>query len=76
MVGSPCCPRDSEESSPAPQFESISSSVLIILYGTTLTFVHDYCRKDSFDYADLCQQSDVSVFNMLSRLVIALLPRS
>ena len=25
---------------------------------------------------DLCQQSNVSVFNMLSRLVIAFLPRS
>ena len=28
LVWSPCCPRDSQESSPAPQFESINSSVL------------------------------------------------
>ena len=35
-------PRDSEESSPAPQFKSISSLVLSLLYGPTLTFVHDY----------------------------------
>ena len=28
LFWSPCCPRDSKESSPAPQFESISSSVL------------------------------------------------
>ena len=27
MVGSPCSPRDSQESSPTPQFESINSSV-------------------------------------------------
>ena len=28
MVSSPCSPRDSQESSPVPQFEGISSSVL------------------------------------------------
>ena len=28
LVGSPCCPRDSEESSLAPQFKSINSSVV------------------------------------------------
>ena len=39
---SPCCPRDSQESSPAPQFESISSSVLCLLYGPALTSVHNY----------------------------------
>ena len=32
MVGSPCSPRDSQESSPTPQFKSISSSVLSFLY--------------------------------------------
>ena len=42
---SPCCPRDSQKSSPAPQFESISSSVLSPLYGQTLTSVHDYWKK-------------------------------
>ena len=31
-----------QESSPAPQFESINSSVLSRLYGPTLTSVHDY----------------------------------
>ena len=30
----------------------------------------------SLDYMDLCWQSNVSVFNMLSRLVITFLPRS
>ena len=36
LVGSPCSPRDSEESSPAPQFESINSSVLSLLCSLTL----------------------------------------
>ena len=61
-VGSPCCPRDSQESSPAPQFESINSLVLSLLYGSTITSVHDYWKNHSFDYTDLCQQSDVSAF--------------
>ena len=41
----PCCPRDTQESSPAPQFKSISSSKLSLLYGPTLPSVHDY-RKN------------------------------
>ena len=35
LVGSPCSPRDSQESSPTP-FKSISSSALSLLYGPTL----------------------------------------
>ena len=31
LVGSPCSPRDSQESSPTPQFKSINSSVLSFL---------------------------------------------
>ena len=34
---------DSQESSPTPQFKSINSSVLSLLYSPTLTFVHDCC---------------------------------
>ena len=60
-----------------PQLKSINSSALSFLYGPTLTSVHDYWKNHSFDYTNLCQQSDVSVFfNMLSRLVLALLPKS
>ena len=36
LVGSPCSPRDSQESSPTPQFKSINSSMLSFLYGLTL----------------------------------------
>ena len=45
LVGCPCSPRDSEESSPTPQFKSISSSALSLLHSPTLTSIHD-CRKN------------------------------
>ena len=69
-------PRDSQESSLTPQFKSINSSALSFLYSPTLTSIHDYWKNHSFDYMDLCWQNNVSDFNMLSRLVIAFLPRS
>ena len=37
------------ESSPAPQFESINFLALRLLYGPTLTSVHDYWKNHSFD---------------------------
>ena len=40
---------DSQESSPAPQVERINSSVLSLLYGSTLTSIHNYWKKHSFD---------------------------
>ena len=54
--------RTVKESSPTPQFESISSSMLILLYGPILTSVHDYWKNHSFDYTNLCWQSNVSAF--------------
>ena len=71
-----CCPEDSQESSPTPQFKSVNFSVLSFLYGPALTSIHDYWRSHSFDYTDLCWQSDISAFNILSRFVIAFLPKS
>ena len=50
------------ESSPAAQLESINSSMLSLLYGPILTSVHDSWKNSSFDYMDLCWQSDVSAF--------------
>ena len=44
LTGSPCSPRDSQESSPTPQFKSISSSVLSLLYGPALTPIHDHWK--------------------------------
>ena len=43
----------------APQFESINSSVLSLLFGPTLTTVHDYWKNCRFEYMDLCWQSNV-----------------
>ena len=37
------------KSSPTPQFKSINSSALIFLYSPTLTPIHDYWKKHSFD---------------------------
>ena len=41
LQASPCCPRDSPKSYLAPQFEIINSSALSLLYGPTLTSIHD-----------------------------------
>ena len=50
-------------SSPAPpQFKTTNSLAHSFLYGPTLIPVHDYWKNHSFDYTDLCQQSDVSAF--------------
>ena len=49
LGGYPCSPRDSQESSPTPQFKSINSSVLSFLYNPTLTSIHDYWKNHSFD---------------------------
>ena len=42
LVWSLCSPRDSQESSLTPQFKSINSSALNLLYGPALTSIHDY----------------------------------
>ena len=76
LGGFPCCPRDSQESTPTPQFKSINSLLLSFLYSSTLTPIHDYWKNHTVDYMDLGWQSNVSLFNMLFRLVITLLPRS
>ena len=62
LVGSPCSPRDSQESSPTPQFKSINSSAHSFLYSPTLTSVYDYWKNHSFGYTDLCWHSNVSAF--------------
>ena len=49
LVGSPCWPRDSQESSLAPQFKSINSLGLSFLYSPTLTSIHDYWKSQNFD---------------------------
>ena len=60
--GSPCSPRDSQESFPTPLFKSINSLAFNFLYSPTLTFIHDYWKNHSLDQTDLCWQSNVSAF--------------
>ena len=62
LVLSPFCPRDSQETSPAPQFKSINSSALNLFYGPALTSIPDYWKNHSFDYMNFCQQRAVSAF--------------
>ena len=53
------------------QHHSSKSSVLqcsFFFYCPALTSLHDHWKNHSFDYTDLCKQSTVSVFNMLSGL--------
>ena len=45
LVGSPCCPRDSQESSPTPQFKYINFLALSFLYSPTLTSIYDHWKK-------------------------------
>ena len=41
----PCSPRDSQESSPAPQFKSINSLALSFLYSPTLISIHSILKS-------------------------------
>ena len=54
--------KDSQESSPTPQFKSINSSVLSFLYGPNLISIYDYWKNYSFEYTNLCWQRNVSAF--------------
>ena len=62
LVGFPCSPRDSQESSPTPQFKSINFLVLSFSHSSTLTSTHDHWKDHSLDQTDLCWQSNVSAF--------------
>ena len=63
-------------------FQWVSSShqvakVFSLLYGPTLTSVHDYWKNHSFDFIWTFVGKVMSLlFNMLSRVVIAFFPRS
>ena len=73
---SPCSPRDSKEASPAPQFESINSAALSLLYSSVLTSIHDYWKIITLTIWTYAGKVISLLLNMLSRFVIAFLPRS
>ena len=66
----PCCPRDSQESSPTPQFKSINSLVHILLYGLS----HPYMTTGTI--ALTIWAFVHRGMSLLSRFVIAFLPRN
>ena len=77
LVWSPCSPRDSQESSPTPQFKGINSLVLSLLYAPTLTF-HPYMTTGKI--IALTTRTFVGkviylLFNILSSLVKTFPPR-
>ena len=78
LVWSPCYPRDSQKSYPTPQFKSINSSVLSLLYSPLLTSIYDYCTGKTIALTIWTFVSKMMplLFNTLSRLVIAFLPGS
>ena len=46
LVGSPCSPGDSQESSPIPQLKSINSLALSLLYSPSISMlIHNYVWK-------------------------------
>ena len=49
-----------QKCSPAPQFKSISSSALSLLYGLAQTSINDFWKNHSIVNMDLCWQSDVA----------------
>ena len=64
------------ESSPTPQFKSTNSLVLGFLYSPTLTSIHDDWKNHSLTRWTFVGKVMSLLFNMLSSLIIAFLPRS
>ena len=49
LVGSPCSPRNCQESSPTPQFKSNNSLAISFLHSPTLTSIHNHWKNHSLD---------------------------
>ena len=78
LVWSPCCPRDYQESSPGPQFKSISSSVLRTDAFELVQLSHPYVTTGkiiALTIQTLVSKVMALLFNILSRFVITFLPR-
>ena len=64
------------ESSPTPQFKNVNSLALSFLHSPILTSIHDYGKTRALTRRTSVSKVMSLLFNMLSRLVIAFLPRS
>ena len=76
LVGSPCSPKDSQESSPAPQFKSI-----ILWHSAFFILQRSHPFMTTGKTKALTRWTFVGkvmslLFNILSRLVLSFLPRS
>ena len=61
---------------PPPQFKSINSLALSFLHSPTLTSTHDHWTNHALTRQTFVGKVMYLLFNMLSRLVIAFLPRN
>ena len=68
--------RNSQESSQTPQFESINSSALRLLYGPTRTSIYDYWKTIALPIWIIVSKAMSLLFNMQSRFVITFFPRN
>ena len=64
------------KSAPTPQFRNISSLLLSLLNGPILTSIHDYWKTIALTGRTFVGKIVSLLFNVLSSLVIAFLPRS
>ena len=74
LVGCLCSPRDSQESSPTPQFKNINSLVLSFLYSPTLNPYMTTGKIIALTRQTFDNKVMSLLFNVLSILVIAFLP--
>ena len=68
LIGSSCSPRDSQESSPTPQFKSINSLALSFLHSAILTSIRDHWKTIALTRWTFVGKLMCLLFNMLSRL--------
>ena len=76
LVGSPCCPQDSQESSPAPQWKSMNYLALSLLYGPNFTFDTTPGKTMALTIWTFVSKMMSLLYNTQSRFAIAFLPRS
>ena len=59
LVGSPCSPRDTQESSTTPQFNSINSSALSLLHSPTLCDPIEFSRPEYWSGSPFSSPGDL-----------------
>ena len=65
LVGFPCCPRNSQESSPTQQFKNINSLVLSFLYSPLSCQYMTTGKTIALTRRNFCRQGNVSAFILI-----------